>query len=208
VGDERTPEQNTRPGADPNRVIPLRRFTILDGVVMVVPLAVGFALARPFVRDFLSLLNSPDNTPLWLRRSGLVIGLASRFVAMGMLGLLVAGLLPRRPPLRRLSRQPGVVACAAAALAMAAGGWLVLFLSTFRTVHISSADAYRWPFFEARIMPAVAAAWVALAWGGRWRSEPSWVDRAGRALGAYWIGLFVFRSIVGWFWSTYWIQPR
>jgi hypothetical protein len=125
-----------------------------------------------------------------------------------MLGLLIVRLLPRRPPLRRLSRQPGTVACAAAALAMVAGGGIVLSMVYFRGVRISSADAYSWPFVEARIMPAVAAAWVALAWGGRWRPEPSWIDRAGRAFGSYWIVLFAFRFLVGLFWSTYWVEPR
>jgi hypothetical protein len=185
-----------------------RRFTILDGIVMLVPLAVGFALARPFLEDFRSLLSSPDNTPRWFQRAGLVIGLVSRGVAMGMLGLLAARLLPPRPPLRRLSREPGAAACLAAAAAMAAGGMIVLAMALFRQVRISSADQYRWAFFEARIMPAVAAAWITQAWVGRWRPEPSWIDRAGRTLGAYWILLFAFRYVMGWIWPGYWIEAR
>jgi hypothetical protein len=35
--------------------------------------------------------------------------------------------------------------------------------------------------------PAVAGAWLALVLSGRWRPEPDWIDRAGRAFGVCWI---------------------
>jgi hypothetical protein len=48
---------------------------------------------------------------------------------------------------------------------------------------------------------AVLVSWVTLLAGRRWRAEPSWVDRFGRAVGVYWIlagfavtGLFVLRD--------------
>jgi hypothetical protein len=34
---------------------------------------------------------------------------------------------------------------------------------------------------------AVAGAYLALWAAGLWRSEPTWIDRAGRALGWFWI---------------------
>jgi hypothetical protein len=42
---------------------------------------------------------------------------------------------------------------------------------------------------------AVAGAWLALALGGRWRPEPSWIDRLGRAVGWLWIAALM----VNWF---------
>ena len=186
---------------------PTRRFTLLDGLILIVPMAAGFALARSYVPEALARLGTPDNTARWFRYSGLVVNLASRFAAMGMLAVLAARFLPPRPGLRRISRQPGAVACAAGAAAMAMGGLVVGPLWLFRKVSISSADRSFWPFFEARIFPAVAAAWVALALAGRWRAEPSWVDRAGRALGAYWIALFLYRWVMGLVWPGYWINP-
>jgi hypothetical protein len=191
-----------------HRIRVRRRFTILDALVMIVPLAVGFVLARPFVTNFLFLLASPDSTPWWFKRSGLVIGLASRFAALGLIGLVVASLLPPRQTLRRLSRQPGAVACAAAAAAMAAGGLIVLSLALFRQRSISSADENYWPFIEARIFLAIAAAWVTQALSGRWRPEPNWIDRAGRVLGAYWITLFLYRYVMSYVWPGFWIEPR
>ncbi len=38
------------------------------------------------------------------------------------------------------------------------------------------------------IVPAtVVLAWVVLAASRQWQAEPSWIDRAGRALGVLWI---------------------
>jgi hypothetical protein len=40
-----------------------------------------------------------------------------------------------------------------------------------------------------RIGFAVAGAWLSLLLAGRWQSEPSWVDRLGRAIGWLWLVL-------------------
>jgi hypothetical protein len=42
-----------------------------------------------------------------------------------------------------------------------------------------------------RIGFAVAGAWLALCLVGRWKSEPTWIDRPGRAIGCLWIALTV-----------------
>jgi hypothetical protein len=184
-----------------------RRFTVRDGLVMIVPLAMGLVLAQSFVTSFLLLLVRPDSTPWWFKRSGLVIGLASRFASLGLVGLLVASLLPRRQTRRRLSQQPGVVAAAAGAGAMAAGELIVLALTLFRQGSISASEEY-WAFIEARILPAIAAAWATQALSGRWRPEPNWIDRSGRGLGAYWITLFLYRYVMSFVWPGFWIMPR
>jgi hypothetical protein len=54
-------------------------------------------------------------------------------------------------------------------------------------------EGQTWAIVEARIGPAVITAWVALYASGRWRSEPHWIDRAGRVLGAYWVVLWLSR---------------
>jgi hypothetical protein len=43
----------------------------------------------------------------------------------------------------------------------------------------------------------VGSAWLILALSMRWRAERSWIDRLGRVLGIYWIGmvlLILFRT--------------
>ena len=42
-----------------------------------------------------------------------------------------------------------------------------------------------------RIGFTVAGAWLALILIGRWQSEPTWIDRLGRAIGCLWIVLAV-----------------
>ena len=42
----------------------------------------------------------------------------------------------------------------------------------------------------------VLGAWMALIVGGRWRSDPSWVDRLGRFLGVFWV-LMAVATVVG-----------
>jgi hypothetical protein len=36
---------------------------------------------------------------------------------------------------------------------------------------------------------AVASTWLALRLGGWWHPAPTWIDRAGRVLGWYWIAI-------------------
>jgi hypothetical protein len=41
----------------------------------------------------------------------------------------------------------------------------------------------------AMIGVAVASSWLLLLVSGRWRPEPSWIDRSGRVLGWIWIAI-------------------
>jgi hypothetical protein len=46
---------------------------------------------------------------------------------------------------------------------------------------------YFWHGAILHIPPAVGGIWLTLIASGRWRVEPSWIDRFGRAIGFYWI---------------------
>jgi hypothetical protein len=120
-------------------------------------------------------------------------GLLPRYVTLGMAALLAIGLHQPHVNRRRLSRQPGLVACAAASAASLAGGLIALSQNLFRERPVPEFDAHDWPIMEARIGPAVLAAWVVLLVSGRWRSESNWIDRAGRVFGAFWILLWLIR---------------
>ena len=58
--------------------------------------------------------------------------------------------------------------------------------------NVTDVFSYEWVFStltESQVpcQLSVAAAWVSLALSGRWRSEPSWIDRTGRVLGVYFL---------------------
>ncbi len=185
-------------------VEPRRRgFTILDGIILVAVLAVGFALARNYWRgsDFGVLRGMSD--PQWT--TNLVAAISSRFVCPAMLGMLIVRMRRPRPSLRRLVYQPGLAACLAGSVAMATGGAIVLSLWLFRTVSISSADSSYWPFVVGRIGPAVVTVWIALILFRRWKPERSWIDRTGCVLGAYWVLLGLYE--LGYYWGIPGLTP-
>jgi hypothetical protein len=212
---------------------PRRLFGVLDGLILLVPVAIGCAVARPYLQD--SYLIPPQE---WSGRWREIIEysekVASRFIAVMMPGLLVIRLRRPRPGLRRLSRQPGAVACAAASAAMVAGGllagtmaiiedsasgpgvfsnavifWPRLLKTTGpanpfapprppppRVTSLFNQPESTWMIFQSGIAPAVMAAWAALILGRRWRAEPTWIDRAGRCCGCYWIMLSLSRWVM------------
>jgi hypothetical protein len=89
-------------------------------------------------------------------------------------------------------------------------GWIATTMATGRLIEFST-DVISWPFhggrgvggffhfpsgkafviYGDRVGFAVAGAWLALQLCGQWRSEPTWIDRLGRATGWFWLGLSV-----------------
>ncbi len=100
-------------------------------------------------------------------------------------------------------RRPGLSACAAGSVAFAAeffltrsmlgcylgvsmgGPWL-----RSRRTKVFSLDAGHYVDLHVPGF-AVLAAWLTRFPGGRWRPEAHWVDRAGRALGLWWIAMIL-----------------
>jgi hypothetical protein len=130
----------------------------------------------------------------------------SALLAPPTLALLLARIRTPRPPLARCFRQPGTAACAVASI--------VLVLEVVNqylnlTIRIGMPrlvlDLWDWGANEATEfasphrfgalavglgeMPglAVAGAYLALWASGLWRPAQTWIDRAGRALGWFWI---------------------
>lgn len=193
------------------RGFPRRPFTVLDELVLMVPLAAAIMVTGAFVTYENPPSSNGTQAMIWQVLDWVpvvVLGLVPRYTAMGMVALLVLRLRRPRPGWRRLSRQPGAVACAAATAALLAGGVLVLsrYMSmanpmgsnrvNIPLVHMPNELAWGshdWPVLESRIPPAVVSAWLVLAFCGRWRAEPSWIDRTGRVFGSFWVGLWMFR---------------
>jgi hypothetical protein len=168
-----------------------RRFTIADGMILLAATAVGLALARAVADWSLERLSNPT-FPASIRRVFLLqawtIGMDYLTLTWG-LTLPILRLRPPRPGRRRLLREPGLIACGAAAFAAAFGiamrlPTLLLPMAGFRT------DPRQWVvslLSTGSIGLAVAAAWSLQFLSGRWRPVPNWIDRSGRALGLFWI---------------------
>lgn len=166
-----------------------RKFTILDATALLS--ATAFAavpagwmlmpLARRlegYTRDFrweFAYVDSLVRFALGDRALGraMMNGLppaAMAFLFAYTFTLLALRLLSPRPPAAELVRQPGL---------WASGG-----------VVLGVASMLALGYFQPLVLPAsVALAWLGLVLCGRWRAERSWVDRAGRLVGACWLVL-------------------
>jgi hypothetical protein len=189
---------------------PRRSFTVGDGIVLVAATAAAFALyGQSPVQTFLALRNvlreiwsstvyfypwkSAIFRSLVLTQS--LLWLPLPIVTCWTFALAALRLVPPRPRLRRLARQPGTVACWAASFVLAIEIALSLVILSGITNQrlgslshfIMSSAGFR--HMTSKVGFAVAAAWLTLALSGRWRAEPDWIDRAGRVLGAIWIAL-------------------
>jgi hypothetical protein len=111
------------------------------------------------------------------------------------MALVLLRFLGPRPGLRQIARQPGAAACWAASVtvlaryAMAAisipfapqGARMLLYGAVIGSSYLPG--------------PAVGAVWLNLVLGRRWRPDPSWIDRAGRVVGVFWMVYFVVGSL-------------
>jgi hypothetical protein len=108
--------------------------------------------------------------------------------------------LPPRPPIRRLARRPGLVACFIASVytAWTCASLILRALGGPLPPHFDF-----WSYLVNNLGHEVGAvlpaAWLTLAFSGRWRPEPSWFDRAGRFLGGYLVLMFwLVPALVAW----------
>ncbi len=156
---------------------PARRLSIADAMIACAAVAAWFAIGRASlpIRDFPPRMAGPFGLEAML------------FAALGTAtaALLAMRLLPPRPPIRRLSLQPGFAACLAAVIGCAAVGAPALAYGFFREgwspIGLLMGFAHC-PAF------AVVGAWLIVVLGGLWRPLPvDWLDRVGRAAGVTWI---------------------
>ncbi len=178
-----------------------RRFNVADALILIAATALAIAATRTeFVWPVPS--EPPRSYSAWLNWIRWCLYLVSYFVATWSMAFLILRLRQPRPALRRLVRQPGMVACTAASVVL--GIRLINLLTVGCVVGIDLSKPTGWDYVssmwtgdESVLIPseigcAVAAAWTIQIIGGRWRPEPCWIDRAGRLLGAFWIATTPF----------------
>lgn len=166
-----------------------RRFQLIDGMILVAATALGFAYVHSNRATwYLWYMTQPGshafNAGKWM---GIGLLFAIPVTLTWTLALLAIRLRTPRPPLRRLTRQPGFVACLAAVLSLALS-CLTLIPSLVSAKVRPNAAEYFLLNFTAEPAFAVFGVWLALALSGRWRGEPGWVDRTGVFLGLSWFG--------------------
>ncbi len=178
-----------------------RRFGLLDAMIAV------FALAPAFVvfRHQYDILDQHASLSAF-NTQALLVAVGNSLLMSLTLALTLIGLRSPRPPLRIGLRRPGMAACVAATAAIAV-------LTTRATIKayaffVSPLVAgesfdFRYLFHsipgdQMRIGFAVIGAWVMLLLTRAWRSEATWLDRSGRVLGWFWIGMLIFYVMFPW----------
>jgi hypothetical protein len=176
-----------------------RKFTLIDALVLIAALAIAFYPIRDYL-DFIeqrriiqSLGRAWTFVSIW-RAGTLISGTLAPLGVSLSLALWVLRLRQPRPYWRRVFRQPGMVACTAT-VAETTIFLLKVLLSEY---YLQRTSGFMPPLYGLWIVrlpwngEIVAIAWLVLWLSGSWRPEASWIDRAGRALGVYWIISGVF----------------
>lgn len=197
-----------------------RPFSLFDAMVLVAAMAFGLGglraansnlieLAEVFRESFTAIVHPEEGWSAWAWALYQTYGVAASFTVPFACPLTLAVLLLRfrrpRPGIRRLTRQPGLAACFTAAVTLIPSLVGLVGTALVRgqtpTRFPQTTEMERWISYAFILVPAYTGAAVLGAWGlllvsRRWRAEPSWIDRLGRVIGAYWIAL-VFLPLWG-----------
>jgi hypothetical protein len=167
-----------------------RKFAILDAMIAVAAVSVGIALVRATAPTIDTIWRPPYVTYVpGTRNITVVYGLLSYvlpFLAAWTPALLFLRLRQPRPRLRYVFRQPGTVACVAATLAMSIELFFVVPLLAFSS-RFWEVESLFFVGYSPEVSFAIIGSWSALALTGRARTEPGWIDLAGRITGAAWL---------------------
>jgi hypothetical protein len=176
---------------------PPRRFQVLDAMVLVGSAALAASLTLLYRKydgperrlEFLTRLSRSER--IWVYVEAFT-SLVSLWLLALSFGLLIIRWRRPRPKLARMMAQAGTVCVVVVAVVFLADllPALVVILATQRApaefLYITTLK-----YSTQHVGPAVAAAWVVLALGGRLRCERSWIDRFGRLLGICWVAPYL-----------------
>ena len=203
-----------------------RRFTLIDAITLVAAVGIGLAWVRYNRTNVLSYFVTDlydaerDHYPIprpwrgvWYYVSLLWVWLASFLPLFAVTTVAIVALRFRQPrrPLRRLVKQPGFVACAAASLALVSSGVgnaITVHLGALFLVIENPGKPYPYPEYylpdltnyidPGYVGIAAVSAWLILLLGGRQRRIEDWVDRVGWLLGIFWMTMVPISWIDRW----------
>lgn len=170
----------------------VRRMTLLDVMILVAVMACGIALVRASRFDATIFHNPAETGNRWFvvdvpKTAGHWIYGLLLALAPVTLAVLLIRLRRPRPGLRRLCRQPGLAGSAASAVGLLLALTRMVLILNFRGQPSALSFSNEWYEVTACTAGAVTGSWFLLWLSGRWRPEPSAIDRLGRALGVLWI---------------------
>jgi hypothetical protein len=185
---------------DTKKRFPQRKFRPYDALILIATLAIGMGLTGFYLPEMFDNSKADLGGPTqWLLASfALVLACLPIPAALGV-GIGVSRLLTPHPSRRRLACQPGFVACLANSFGVVVIAASLLVISVYKVDEVLRFQLPRAMLAKIHlpmiIGPGVICGWALLVIGKRWCPEPSWVDRAGRALGVFWISWFVLEVI-------------
>jgi hypothetical protein len=192
----------------------IRRFTLLDAMIFTAASGLGFYHISSFMGDA-----SLSVRPKTFYGHLVLIFRYTHFIIPLMLLITISALIVRlrrpRPPVRRILRQPGAIACAAAVAVAVLESvravvfdvvWLLDSANDVFAVFARKMGSWDWADLlwsvywnlPTRIGHTVTVIWLVLILSGRWYPARDWIDRLGRILGAFWIVVGVL-----WWLETY-----
>jgi hypothetical protein len=173
-----------------------RSVTVVDVMILVAATACAFALLRAAGWEIL-IPEGFSGRLLFIYFSQLCLSAYFALLSCWTFAFILIRFRKPRPRVRRLFREPGIVACSAAAAALIVVAAVELALLLARN-----------PWFQKEIIFTRISAHasfsalgglVTLLLSGRWRAQKTWIDRLGRALGIGWIAGTAFDI-----YRTYW----
>ena len=173
-----------------------RKFTLLDAMVLIAATAIAFVPMRflPWEDWRLDLeWSAAQIVKVGMMADAILCPLA---LTLGP-ALWLLRLRRPRPGVTRVFRQPGMAACTATIvneMFFVTVTMVSLFLSyltqTMPNLHMFyqfNLMIWLWVLPMCIMGITISAVWIVLWMSGAWHGEPSWIDRAGRALGIYWV---------------------
>jgi len=186
-----------------------RRFTLIDAMVLIAATAIALVPIRIFLWESWHFPDELSAAEIW--RTGLDVNVNLIPLALTLsFALSLLGMRKPRPNIRRVYRRPGMAACTAALVyaVLSVTGYVgfLYFTNALGNVKFDSNNVITlWIRIGMQPMfllgGAVASVWIVLWLSGVWRAERSWIDRAGRALGIYWITISVLFSWAFFMWG-------
>jgi hypothetical protein len=212
---------NLRDGSIAPTATPRRGFRLLDAMILVAAMAMAGGVMRSVCDGrngsiegwWAQLINQEplDNWSADIEKILVLSLLTMPVIPMVALALIPVRLAGPRPRFRRLTRQPGLIAACASGVAIAMIGLPIVVgalaagasWDEFSEMLSSEDEVWSATMYGGL---AVLVSWMTLFVGGRWRAEPSWVDRLGRAMGLCWI-LAAIAVWAAWFLIDAYSQP-